>query len=57
VRHAYGPHPRQFGELTAPGDAGTGPWPVATLVHGGGWQAAYTLELMAPLAADLAARG
>jgi dipeptidyl aminopeptidase/acylaminoacyl peptidase len=57
VRSAYGPHPRQFGELTTPGRAQGAPSPVAVLVHGGGWLEDHTLGLMEPLAADLAARG
>ena len=52
-RHAYGDDPSQFGALTRGGD---GPG-VAVLVHGGFWKATYGLELMEPLAADLAARG
>jgi acetyl esterase/lipase len=52
---AYGPGPDRFGELWRP--AGEGPWPVAVLLHGGFWRAARTLELMRPLAADLAGRG
>jgi acetyl esterase/lipase len=55
VRRAYGPHEDQFAELHAP--AGTGPFPVAVLVHGGGWSAGYDLSLMAGLAADLPRRG
>jgi acetyl esterase/lipase len=52
---AYGPGPDRFGELWRP--AGTGPWPVVALLHGGFWRAGRTLELMRPLAADLAGRG
>jgi acetyl esterase/lipase len=55
VRRAYGPHPHQFAELHLP--AGGGPFPVAVLVHGGGWSAGYDLSLMAGLAADLPRRG
>jgi acetyl esterase/lipase len=49
-RHRYGDDPSQFGELTGEG-------PVAVLIHGGFWRDRYDLTLMAPLAADLAARG
>jgi acetyl esterase/lipase len=52
---AYGPGTDRFGELWRPG--GAGPWPVVALLHGGFWRAPRTLELMRPLAADLAARG
>ncbi len=49
-RHSYGEDPAQFGELTGSG-------PVAVLIHGGFWRDRYDLTLMAPLVADLAARG
>lgn len=52
---AYGPHPDQFLELTLP--AGSGPAPVAVVLHGGFWRAAYGVDLARPLAADLAAAG
>jgi acetyl esterase/lipase len=52
---AYGPHPDQFLELTLP--AGSGPAPVAVVLHGGFWRAAYGIELARPLAADLARAG
>jgi acetyl esterase/lipase len=42
-------------DLTRP--AGSGPAPVAVLLHGGYWRAQYTKRLMAPMAAGLAARG
>ncbi len=58
MRHAYGPHRDQYAELTLPAiPAGEGPFPVAVLVHGGGWSAGYDWTLMARLAQDLAARG
>jgi len=58
VRHAYGPHRDQYGELTLPAiPVQEGPFPVAVLVHGGGWSARYDWTLMARLAQDLAARG
>ena len=53
--HRYGPHPDQFLELTVPD--GIGPHPVAIVLHGGFWRAAYGVELARPLAADLAAAG
>jgi acetyl esterase/lipase len=52
---AYRPGPDRFGELWRPD--GAGPWPVVALLHGGFWRAGRTLELMRPLAADLAGRG
>jgi acetyl esterase/lipase len=53
--HRYGGHPDQFLELTLP-DA-EGPLPVAVVLHGGFWRAAYDVDLARPLAADLAAHG
>jgi acetyl esterase/lipase len=55
VVEAYGPGADRFGELWRPG--GDGPWPVVALLHGGFWRSRRTLELMRPLAADLAGRG
>jgi len=56
--HAYGRHPDQFLELTVPAGGGeSGPVPVAVVLHGGFWRAAYGVELARPLAADLAAHG
>jgi acetyl esterase/lipase len=52
---AYGPDPDQFLELTLP--EGDGPAPVAVVLHGGFWRAAYGVELARPLAAELAAAG
>jgi acetyl esterase/lipase len=51
----YGPDPAQFLELTLP--EGDGPAPVAVVLHGGFWRAAYGVELARPLAAELAAAG
>ena len=42
VRIPYGPDPLQFGDLRLP--PGPGPWPVAVVVHGGFWKAAYSLD-------------
>src|SRR5262245_1255369 len=53
--HAYGEGAHRFAELWAPELAG--PWPVVVLIHGGFWRSQYGLDLMRPLAADLAARG
>src|SRR4051812_49493012 len=50
---AYGSDPAQFLELTLPQAAG--PAPVAVVLHGGFWRAAYGVELARPLAAELAA--
>jgi acetyl esterase/lipase len=54
--YRYGTHPDQFVEITLPPD-GAGPAPVAVVLHGGFWRAAYGIELARPLAADLAAAG
>ncbi len=54
--HRYGPHPDQFLEVALP-DAPAGPAPVAVVLHGGFWRAAYGIELARPLAADLVAAG
>src|SRR5205823_1524893 len=54
-RIAYGQAPSQFGELWLP--AGSGPVPVAVLVHGGCWQSSYGLDLMDPMAEDLHRQG
>jgi acetyl esterase/lipase len=53
--HRYGPGPHRFLELTLP--SGRAPAPVAVVLHGGFWRAAYGIELARPLAADLAAAG
>jgi len=49
--HRYGDHPDQFCELF--GESGA----TAVLLHGGFWRARYGLDLMRPIAEDLAARG
>src|SRR5260221_2160579 len=54
-RIAYGAGPSQFGELWLP--AGSGPVPVAILVHGGCWQSSYGLDLIDPMAEDLPRQG
>jgi acetyl esterase/lipase len=53
--HRYGQGPDRFVELTLP-DA-TEAAPVAVVLHGGFWRAAYDIGLARPLAADLAAAG
>jgi acetyl esterase/lipase len=45
---AYGPGPRQFGELRLPD--GGGPFPVAVVVHGGCWLSDYDGSYMGALA-------
>ena len=52
---AYGPHAHQFGELRLP--SGSGPHPVALVIHGGCWLAEYDLGHVASLAAALAEAG
>lgn len=54
-RIAYGPEPLQFGELRLP--EGPGPHPVAVLIHGGCWLAAYDLAYLSALAEALAGAG
>lgn len=51
----YGDHPAQFAELTVPD--GSGPWPVAVVIHGGFWRSQYDLALGRPLAETLPANG
>ena len=55
VTYAYGDSPEQFATLAVPSTPG--PHPVVVLIHGGFWRAAYGLDLMEPLAADLVDRG
>lgn len=55
---AYGGDRKQFVELVLPADPERiGPRPAVVLLHGGFWSAPYALDLMRPLAADLAAHG
>jgi acetyl esterase/lipase len=54
-RHAYGPGPAQFGELSRPAVAA--PAGTVVVLHGGFWRARYDLALGRPLAAELADRG
>ena len=53
--HAYGSHPSQQGELFLP--KGTGPFPVAVVVHGGYWKGQYDRSLMSDVCIDLTAHG
>jgi acetyl esterase/lipase len=53
----YGSHPEQFGELRVPPAASASPVPVAVLLHGGFWLSRWKLDLMHPMAQDLARRG
>ncbi len=62
-RLSYGDDPLQFGELRLP--EGTGPFPVAILIHGGCWEVKLktlpegvtSFELLRPMAAALAKAG
>jgi len=51
----YGTHYTKFGDLRVP--KGSGPFPVAIVVHGGGWRSRVTLDYTAPLADALACAG
>jgi acetyl esterase/lipase len=53
--HHYGDHPRQVADLHRP--AGSGPHPVAVVLHGGYWQPPWTRLIMRPLCQDLVRRG
>ncbi len=53
---SYGTHREQFGELRVP-PADSRPAPVAVLLHGGFWRSRWKLDLMEPMADDLARRG
>jgi acetyl esterase/lipase len=53
---SYGSDPEQFGQLRTP-PAGSVPVSVVILVHGGYWRSRWRLDLMDPLAADLARHG
>jgi len=55
ARIAYGPGPQQFGELWVP--RGTGPHPVAVVIHGGCWSAEYGEGHIRPVCAALAQAG
>lgn len=55
VRYSYGAARSQCAVLETP--PGSGPFPVAVLVHGGFWRAGFNRTLMNPLAHDLLGRG
>jgi acetyl esterase/lipase len=55
MRFAYGDAPFQFGELRLPD--GTGPHPVAIVIHGGCWLAAYDLGHIGALSDALVEAG
>ncbi|UQA94500.1 alpha/beta hydrolase [Streptomyces halobius] len=56
---AYGPHPDQIVDLYEPTGAGpgSGARPLAVLLHGGFWRAAYDRRHLSPCAAELARHG
>ena len=56
MRHRYGDHFHQFGDLLLPPDA-DGPLPVAVLLHPGFWREGFSLDIDDGLARDLAGRG
>jgi len=55
-RVAYGPLPRQHGELTLP-KRGAGPWPVVVLIHGGCWEAPWGPDHVRSLASAFVGEG
>jgi pimeloyl-ACP methyl ester carboxylesterase len=55
ARLAYGPESLQFGDLRLP--EGTGPFPLAVVLHGGYWQATYSLIHTGPMCIALAEAG
>jgi acetyl esterase/lipase len=57
TRHSYGSGPSQFGDLYLPAAGVTRQPGVVVVIHGGFWLSTYGLDLGAPLAHDLAARG
>lgn len=57
MRIAYGQDRSQFADLYLPAPGVARKPGTAVIIHGGFWQASYGLDLGAPLAADLAARG
>src|SRR3954463_16621355 len=56
MRHRYGDHFHQFGDLLLPREA-DGPLPVAVVLHPGFWREQYSLDMSDDLARDLARRG
>jgi acetyl esterase/lipase len=55
ARLAYGPEPKQFGDLRLP--AGERAWPLAVVLHGGSWKAMYNLIHTGHLCVALAKNG
>lgn len=55
TRHRYGTLPQQVCDLHCP--QGSGPFPVAVVLHGGYWQPPYGKLIMRPLCLDLVRRG
>jgi acetyl esterase/lipase len=55
ARIPYGPDPSQFGDLRLPG--GSGPFPLAIMLHGGYWRSRYDLEYLGHAASALSAAG
>jgi 3-dehydroquinate dehydratase type II len=52
---AYGDSPDEVGDLRLPD--GTGPFPVAVVIHGGFWKDVWTRDLMDGISVDLTRRG
>ncbi|WP_301110026.1 S9 family peptidase [Sporosarcina sp.] len=55
IRIAYGANESQFGDLRIPD--GTGPFPLAMIIHGGFWRARFDLEQMNEMAEAFTAKG
>lgn len=55
IRIFYGTQLLQFGDLRLP--KGRGPFPVAVVIHGGGWASSANLHYMASTAAELTCAG
>jgi pimeloyl-ACP methyl ester carboxylesterase len=55
ARIAYGSGPLQFGDLRVP--SGSGPFPLAVVLHGGYWQSTYNLIHMGHMCIALAEDG
>ncbi|SMF00069.1 Acetyl esterase/lipase [Alteromonadaceae bacterium Bs31] len=56
IAFQWGEEALQWGELYLPASAQE-PWPTLVMIHGGCWQASYTLSLQAALSKALAERG
>ncbi|GAB0169618.1 alpha/beta hydrolase [Lysinibacillus sp. CTST325] len=54
-RFTYGKNQLQFADLRLP--EGEGPFPVAIVIHGGFWKNVWNLDIIEPVAIDLASRG